>query len=335
MRRLLAGFLLSAVLATGPAHAETCAPLRLLDQIPLVPVNGGSSMLVPVKIDGVDKFMVFDTGGAASSVTRALATELGLAVHPNLRAGALFDAYGDASRDMTTVRDFKLGHQDVSDAEFRIWPNPYLETADPRLAGVLSRDQLLQYDVDADFPAHILKLFSPDHCEGNILYWKADAVAISNFDTRGNHFNIMATLDGKELHAIIDSGAGVSILTADSARRFFGITADSPGMSESATLTKSAQYPVYQHQFSELDFGGVAVKRPVIAIWPDMLNRTVDRSLQNTGNRAVPMSFGVRPAQMIIGMDILSKLHMYIASREHRIYFSSGVTGKDGPAAPP
>jgi hypothetical protein len=223
------------------------------------------------------------------------------------------------------IGNFKFGRQDIRNAQFNIWPTPELEKTDARLAGVLSPDLLLQYDIDVDFPNAVLKLFSPEHCEGKILYWKTSAIAVSPFDTRGGHINVVAALDGQKLNAIIDSGAGNSILSTDAARRFFGLTAKSPGMRQSKNLTNDSQNPVYQHQFSELDINGVVVHDPIIAIWPNTIDRTTDKSLQDTNNRAVPMSFGVTPPQLIIGMDILSKLHIYIAFREHRMY-SSGAT---------
>jgi len=320
--RSLFGWLILFWLATGAARAETCPPLQLLDQIQMVPVNDATTMLVPVAINGVEKLMIFDTGASASSVTRALADELGLSVHPGIRGTRLYDVYGDQSVDVTTIEDFKFGQQNVRGGRYRIWPNPDLDKVDARLAGVLARDELFQFDIDLDFPNATLKLFSPGHCQGNILYWKAAAIGVGEFDTRADHINISATLDGQKLNAIVDTGAVNSILSADAARRFFGLTADSPGIKRSAILTKSPQYPVYQHQFSELDFNGVNVRNLVIAIWPNIINRNADRSLQNTHNRAIPMSVGVDPSQLIIGMDILRKLHIYIAIRERRMYIS-------------
>jgi hypothetical protein len=327
--RSLLGALILASLSTGTALAETCPPLQLLDQIQMVPVNEATSMLIPVTVNGIDKLMIFDTGAAASSVTRALAHELGLSLHLDIRGnrnGRFYDAYGDQSRDVTTIDDFKFGRQDRRNTLFRIWPNPDLDNADARLAGVLSRDQLFQYDVDLDFPNATLKLFSPKHCEGKILYWKAAAIGVGEFNTSADHINISVTLDGKKLNGIIDTGAVNSVLSAEAARRFFGLTGDSPGMKQSAILTKNPQYPVYQHQFSELDFNGVVVINPVIAIWPNIINRNADKSQQNIHNRAIPMSVGVDPSQLIIGMDILRKLHIYIAIRERRMYVSGATT---------
>jgi hypothetical protein len=198
-----------------------------------------------------------------------------------------------------------------------------LGKADARLAGVLSRDQLFQYDLDIDFANGVLKLFSPDHCQGNVLYWKAAAVAVGEFDTGGGHINVQVTLDGQKLNAIIDSGSINSVLSADVARRWFGLTADSPGMKQSGMAANDPQYPVYQREFSELDFNGVAARKPVMTIWPNVINRNSNGNLRNIFSRAIPMSAGIAPPQMIIGMDILSKLHIYFAFREHHMYVSA------------
>jgi predicted aspartyl protease len=319
--RFLLGSLILAWLATGTARAQTCPPLRLLNQIRMVPVTDGR-MLVPVSMNGVDKLMMFDTGAAASSVTRPLAQELGLSLHLNLRVPGLYDINGDVSHDFITVPDFKFGQQDVPNAEFQIWPDPELGKVDPRLAGTLSLDKLLEYDVDVDFANRALRLFSPKHCKGNVLYWKAAAVSVGDFDTRGSHINVQVTLDGQSMNAIIDSGAVNSMLDAGIARRSFGLTANSPGMRQSGTVANDPQYPIYQHRFSRLEFAGVAIINPDIAIWPDIIGRSADKTQQSTGNRAIPRNTIAGVNQLIIGMDVLKRLHAYIAFQEHHIYVS-------------
>jgi hypothetical protein len=82
------------------------------------------------------------------------------------------------------------------------------------------------------------------------------------------------------------------------------------------------QYPIYQHRFSKLEFDGVAIINPDIAIWPDIISRSADRSQQSTGNRAIPRNTLAGVRQLIIGMDILRKLHAYIAFQERHIYVS-------------
>ena len=299
----------------------------MLDQIRLVPVTNGPSLLIPVTIDGVDKFMILDTGAPASSLTHAVAEQLHLSVHPILSGHALADGYGDLSLDGTEVPEFKFGQEEMRDFLLRMWPDPNLDKVDLRLAGVFSIKELSPYDVDVDFPNAVLRLFSPDHCEGEILYWKADTIAVGDVELRSNHIHIPATLDGQKFDAIIDSGAPNSSLSADAARRFFGLTSASPGMEKWSSLTKYPQYPVYKHKFGSLAFNGVTVSDPVVAIWPDIVNRNVDKSMQSTRNRAFFPRVDVTVPQLIIGMDILRRLHVYFAFREHRMYVSS--TTKD------
>lgn len=315
---------------SASARAETCPPLHMLDQIRLVPVTTGPSLLIPVTIDGVDKFMIFDTGAPASSVTHAVAEQLHLSVHPIFSGDVSFemaDGYGDLSLDGTMVPEFKFGQEEMRHFLLRMWPDPNLDKADLQLAGVFSIKELSPYDVDVDFPNGLLRLFSPEHCEGKILYWKADTVAVGEVELRSNHIHLPATLDGQKFDAIIDSGAPNSSLSADAARRFFGLTPASPGMEKWSSLTQYPQYPVYKHKFGSLAFNGVTVSDPVVAIWPDIVNRNVDRSMTSTGSRTHYPHVGVRVPQLIIGMDILQKLHVYFAFREHRMYVSS--TTKD------
>ena len=50
--RYLIGSLIFAWLATGPVRAETCPPLRLVNQVRMVSTDEGTRMLVPVTING-------------------------------------------------------------------------------------------------------------------------------------------------------------------------------------------------------------------------------------------------------------------------------------------
>jgi predicted aspartyl protease len=322
----LAG-LLMLVFARSAAAAQACPPLQLLKIIRMAPANDGSVMLVPVTINGKNKLMILDTGSSATSLTQEAADELGLRVRHRF-SGAWYDPHltafygvnGDVSRAATTVEDLKIGGLEEKEVPVRIWPDPDLGKVDSRLIGVLSRDLLFQYDMDMDLGTATLKLFSPDHCEGQVLYWPAEAVTVIDFDTSGGHINIPVTLDGQKLTAVIDSGARVSALNADAAQRYFGLTQDSAGMRQTGTLAHNSLYPVYQHTFARLEFGGVAVSNPVLSILPDIVAHDARQS-PSSFNRARPVLMSL--PQVIIGMDILKKLHLYIAAKERRMYVSA------------
>lgn len=317
--------------AARPAHgADACPPLQLLNVVPMAPANGGTVLLVPVTINGSAKLMIFDTGSAATSLTEEAAQELDLRIRHSFRYNGRFDARnislydvnGEVSRDSTTIEDLKFGGLENRGVPVKIWPDPDLGKVDSRLAGVLSRDLLFQYDLDVDFGAATLKLFSPDHCEGRVLYWPASAVTEVAFDTAGGHINIPVTLDGQTLTAIIDTGASVSALNANVAEREFGLTGASADMQQAGTLAHNALYPVYRHTFTRLDFGGVSVSNPVLSILPDMVTLDARRNPRAL-TRLAPLRVNAALPQVIIGMDILKELHAYIAVREKQIYISA------------
>jgi hypothetical protein len=57
-------------------------------------------------------------------------------------------------------------------------------------------------------------------------------------------------LDGQRMNGYIDSGADISFLSADSARRLFGLTPSSPGMRRAAMAQNNPQDSVYLHRFA-------------------------------------------------------------------------------------
>jgi hypothetical protein len=146
------------------------------------------------------------------------------------------------------------------------------------------------------------------------------------FDTRNGHINVQVTLDGQRVNGYIDSGAVISFLSADSARRLFGLTPSSPGMRQVGAPPSNRQDSIYMHRFAKLEFDAVVIDNPDITILPSIIGRNADRSQQSTGNRAIPRNTPAVVRQMIIGMDILRKLHAYLARRERHIYFSEAPT---------
>ncbi len=45
--------------------------------------------------------------------------------------------------------------------------------------GILGSEMLRNVDVDFDFSANKVNLFSPDHCAGNVVYWQTPTVPVA------------------------------------------------------------------------------------------------------------------------------------------------------------
>lgn len=307
--------------AAGGASAESaCGPLKLLSVQQMAHFGSTDVMVVPVTINGVDKGMVLDTGADTTQLSRAAAEELKLNIHPSrdrMHAEAR-DVSGNISTSAATVPSLRFGKVGFQDIELHIWPDPDFSRRTPQLAGMLSRDLLFDYDVDVDFGTGILKLFSQDHCYGAVNYWQPRTIAAMRIALRGGQIHIPVSLDGHTLDAVIDTGSQYTILSMPVARRLFGLSPDSPGVTPLGVVNNGPALNSYMHTFASLSFGGVTVLTPDMMLLPDRMARGGDRT-QQTGNRAL-LNTGL--PDLTIGMDVLRHLHIYLAPAEHNFYVS-------------
>jgi hypothetical protein len=168
-----------------------------------------------------------------------------------------------------------------------------------------------------------MKYFSPDHCPGHVVYWPHAALSITPMTFRDRHIRLPVKVDGKELTAEIDTGATNTSMNADAARRLFDIVPESAG---NIPLNSQGMVAAFGRVFSTLDFEGVAVSNPHVVIMPNLVGTKDPNNGFQTGSRAKKVDDDVDRPDMLIGMDILKKLHLYIAFGEKRIYISEAST---------
>ncbi|HET7085056.1 MAG TPA: aspartyl protease family protein [Rhizomicrobium sp.] len=295
------------------ADAAGCT-LKLVNTVPITMAANGTRVLVPVTINGTEKTFLLDTGGAVTQITASAARELKLPITES--GGKLLDLYGGASGGAAKVDDFTLGRLHDKHATLII------STFDGEslYAGLLAADYMGKYDIELDFAGGKMNYFSRDHCKGRVVYWPAAAIAVVPMLLRDNHVNLDVTLDGHTFKAIIDTGAPNTTLTTAEAKRVFGITADMPGDKQ---IYEDRGEKAFEHVFQKLSFEGLEVGRPHIEVIPD---KTGSRDANNdyvTGSRVhrVDDSDPSDPV-MLIGMNILSKLRLYIAFDEQKIYIT-------------
>jgi predicted aspartyl protease len=308
------------------ARAEDCGPLKQINSIDLVKPNP-SRALVPVSINGTPKLFLLDTGGDSSSISGDVADQLQL---PTRDAnGTMLDLYGHASTKYAVVEKFGVGRQ-MGDIHLMVMPDPDFGRG-TRFVGIFAPDLMGRFDVEIDFGTYKMNYFSPDHCPGKVVYWPHNALAVLPFTFHKRHIRFTVKMDGKDVLAEFDSGAPNTTMTAEAARRLFDITPDSAG---NVTLDGQGKTAVFQHTFDTLDFEGVAVKNAHVNILPDMVGSKDANNAQRTGNRARMTDDLDDHSDMLVGMDILRRLHLYIAFDESRIFLSEASTPAK-PGAPP
>lgn len=310
------------------ALAADCGPLQQVNAVDLVAVPGRA--LVPVSLNGIPKLFLLDTGGDVTQISGDVADELKLAKQDsNLH---LLDMYGHASTKMVRIEKFTLGRLHGEDVNMAIQPNPNFGKG-TRYIGLFGPDMMGRYDVDIDFGTYKMKYFSPDHCPGHVVYWPHAALAVTPMTFRDRHIRFPVKVDGKELTAEMDTGAPNTTMTASAAKRLFDIVPESPG---NVPLNAQGMVAAFGRVFSTLDFEGVAVSNPHVVIVPDLTGTKDPNNGFQTGTRTKKVDDDVNRADMLIGMNVLTKLHLYIAFDERKLYVSEASTPPkpaDAPAA--
>lgn len=327
-----AALIFAALSFATPSLAEDCGGLVQRASLDMTPTRG-AVILVPATFNGAQMQMLLDTGGGISSVSQKTAKALNLSPHES-RIKTL-DLRGNASQRYVQLDEFALGALKGKDVELMIWPDP-----EAQFDGLLAGDILDRYDVELNFVTRKVNIFSPDHCEGKVIYWPATALAVVPFTmarpARGNpgerssinilpdtHIRVPVTVDGKTFTAIVDTGAATTSMSAATAKAAVGVAANSPG-----AVTIAPDDPRFGYVFHNLAFEGIAVTNPHVLIRPDLVGKNDPNNTNTADSHITRVDDGLDP-DLIIGMDVLRHLHLYIAYRERKLY----ITPPDQPAA--
>lgn len=319
--------LLLALCLAAPAAAESqCPPLKMIANVDLVPLEYGRHHAVPVEIAGVPKRMLINMGAEVSMISAATVEELKLPIfHSRTKiyslTGSITDAY-------TTV-PVKLGNLQ---GNINLWIDETLNglSDDPLVAGLLGTDVLSNFDVSMDFGTKKFDLLSTDHCDGKVIYWPAQNVAVVPFKRwHGGKIVFDVTIDGKTVKAILDTGAYNSTMRIDNAERDFDVKPGSADTPAAGHLNEREDLTIYHHTFKTLDFSGIAVTNPVITLIPDKMTKKMSDGPEL--GSLLKARDDARDAPMLIGMNVLQHLHVYIAYREKKLYISAA--GKPASAA--
>jgi predicted aspartyl protease len=311
-------------LCVAPALAqENCPPLKQLASIPMVRSRDGQNY-VPVKINGAERLLKLDTGGAITSIFPEAADDLNL---PTRRTNAaLVDMNGNISNRSARAQSFDLGGIVLTRAlDFMVLPSRNPGYANNKRAGNLALDLLRPYDIEMDFEAGRLNLFSPEHCEGRVVYWSADTVAAIpiRLDSQGKP-RVPVKLDGVELSAVIDTGAPTTILNLSVGTRRLALDLNAPDVQKFGV----AGNVVYRKRFQTLELSGLFIANPFVSILPDKMGEGV----RDAAGRFVRSE--ERQPDLLIGSSILNRLHVYLATKEEVLYVSGAMPPSASTQAP-
>ena len=328
MRRILAATLIGFcghLLSGTAATAQECKPLLRYAQIPFQQ-DSTKHIHLPVMVGGIQSRMMLDTGAFWSLLRRDVATQLGLEPRRNYNL-VMVDGGGTRIDQSVLVPAFRLGQLNFGAAEFFVsdfWAGAPLNEQ----AGVIGQNLLAKVHLEIDNAGKTVSIFSQDHCSGDGVYW-ADEAVILKYERKGartratgsrlkrdvdqNQIDepvVTAELQGKPVRLLFDTGATFTSMDLEHARNAFGLTKDSPGVvpAGSVIVGSGATIETYRYVFSELKISGIRFEN-------------------------VPVLLGNfdRSAQVLLGMNEMSKLRIYFAFKEGAIYVTAADAGRTQP----
>jgi len=284
------GFLAAFAL---PVRAEDCT-LQQIASLPMIENEQGSPV-VSVLIDGQPRTMLIDTGGFWSLLEPRVA-----ALYPvrNTRVQGLLGLGAIKLSQTVQVPSVQIGPVKIDRVDFFVEPAGY----GSGIEGTLGANWLKVFDVEIDPVENTVTLISQKHCDGGVVHWPHQDVATVpvDFNRAEGRITIPMTLDGKELRALIDTGAAETILSLRAAERLFGLKPDSPGVLPNGSISgkNGRAEPAYRYQFNALEMDGIAFKNAWLTL------------AATVGNEP----------DLILGMHQLRGLHLYFAYGEKKLY---------------
>jgi hypothetical protein len=220
--------------------------------------------------------------------------------------------------------------------DFTVSSTNYQTAANTRaFDGVFGLDYITGYDSDIDFGTDTYQMFSTDHCPGPGpgVFATTPDVAVVPILKGELSLHIPVKMDGQTFNALIDTSSTVSTLREDVAKLVYGISPSAPPATASARDLPAAGSagtsetvivhgdPVVEHTFQTRSFGGVTVTNPHMVLVPLSSGYLLSDTQRTTGSLLTSQKV-LNVPQLTIGMDILRKLHIYVAPKEGNIYIT-------------
>jgi len=193
--------------------------------------------------------------------------------------------------------------------------------------GVLGSESFAGVDFELDFSRGKLNFFSQDHCPGRVVYWADDWGSAPLLVSKLGTFYFPVELEGQKVEATFASAEPLTRLTTDVAKRLYGFDEKSPGVE--VEVLPGYRRPVAHYRAMQLTA-------------PEMLVKNVHVRLAKRPSGVCPLlmpapesgavGYDCNSYPMALGRNVLSKLRLYFALRERKLYFT--LADRTFPQAP-
>ena len=289
-------------LASAPARAACSLKVAGL------PVTmSGLRPLVHASINGSDALFVADSGAFYSMLSPAAAAQYKLRLEMAPFGFSVTGVGGEAQTWLTTIKTFTILNVPVPAVRFIVAGNDIGGGA----VGLLGQNVFRMLgDVEYDLAAGIIRLVQPKDCRNSPLaYWaKSQPFSVIDIDwatPTAPHTTGEAFVNGARIRVMFDTGAAVSMLSLDAAKRA-GVTPDSEGVTPAGVT--------------------YGVGRQLVRTWiaPFASFRIGDEEVRNTRLRigAVDIRMEHRTVEMLLGSDFFLSHRVYVANSQRKLYLT-------------
>ncbi|HUW54784.1 MAG TPA: aspartyl protease family protein [Rhodanobacter sp.] len=287
------------VLLASQAWADGCH-LKDYGTLQVEMVDGQAT--TKVSINGADTRFILDTGALFNTMPRANALALGLKLQPAPFGYRLSGVGGTAEFEFAGVKEFGILNTTLHDIGFMVGGT---DVGD----GLLGANLLDLADVEIDLAHGKVTLFNADSCKKLALaYWSKDgnynvAEIVPAYSHHDRRTFLKVTINGKQVRALLDSGAAATVLSR--------LTAERIGIDLAAPSVKVGT--------SSIGIGAKLVKTWIVPI--DSFSVGTE-TIQHTQMMVIDGSMGDDKTDMLLGVDFLLAHHMFIANSQRKIYFT-------------
>ena len=291
----------AATLLTGTAAAG--CKLAQIAELPVTMQDRHPT--VTAKINGTDVNFIADSGAFFSMLTHANAEELKLRLHDapwGLRVVGVGGQEADVS--VATVKEFTLAGVPIKNVDFLVGGS---EVGGENV-GLLGQNVFRIADVEYDLAKGVIRLMREDDCQkANLAYWASGGsqpysyISIEPTTPLAPHTAGEAYVNGVKIHVMFDTGADASMLSERAARRA-GINLDGPGVTDAGYST------------------GIGRGMMKTRLVPVSSFKVGDEEIRNTRLRVADAV--TENADMLIGADFFLSHHIFVASKQHKLFFT-------------
>jgi len=305
--------LASMALFSAAALAGECQIAKVADVH--VDVTAGKPVIKGT-LEGKDIDILVDTGSVISVVIQTAAMRAGLSP-TNVEGMSLVGVGGKIPVKSVTVKELFIGDFPVRDRRWYVTGDA--KTDYGALGFIMGRDLLAQFDVELDLAEGKMLWWKPRDCEKSPLaYWNKDFMLAELEPSRDHAIETYVLLNGKKVRAMIDTGAGTTIVDTDAANRA-GFREDAPNVEPAGTaggLGGAGRVASYIAVFDTFDMGDLSVKNARIRVAD--LNYSAREA--DTGSHISKESEAL--PEMLIGRDFLMANRVLVANSQGYIYFT-------------